>query len=235
MKLINLFYWLFIDIYRYWYKIFHKIEIKPHLYGIEGYFGLPGKGKTMGLVFELDCLRKRYKDKIYIITNFGYKDQDFIFSSYKQLFERYDKPLIVAWDEVQNEFNSRDFKNFPIELLTLLTQNRKGHGVKILYTAQRFDRVDKVFRELTVMAYDCNTLLGRYTRLRGYHWEDYIMKNSQTDVNLKMRIKPLKRISFIQTDLLRDKYDSFKMLESAMNKDYLDREELSNLSRYSNG
>ena len=44
------------------------------------------------------------------------------------LLKEYDKPVVFAWDEVQNEFNSRDFKNFPVELLTLLTQNRKGHG-----------------------------------------------------------------------------------------------------------
>ena len=60
--------------------------------------------------------------------------------------------------------------------------------------------------------------MGRYTRLRYYFWEDYEMKNSQTDVNLKMRIKPIKKRSFIQSDYIRNCYDSYAMLETAKSK-----------------
>ena len=107
------------------------------LYGIYGYFGLPGKGKTMAMCNELRRLRSVYGDKIYIMTNFCYTDEDFAFTGWKDLLKEYDKPLVVAWDEVQNEFNSRDFKTFPIALLTVLTQVRKKNGIQILYTAQR--------------------------------------------------------------------------------------------------
>ena len=103
-----------------------------HLYGIYGYFGLPGYGKTMAMSWELLELRKKYQDKIYIFTNYGFKEEDKPFDNWRMLLETYDKPAIFAWDEVQNEFNSRDFKNFPVELLTLLTQNRKGHGKRVL-------------------------------------------------------------------------------------------------------
>lgn len=226
MILVRLIFWKIIDIYRFFKKKKNKEEIKPHLYGIYGYFGLPGKGKTMALVYQLEEYRRKYKDKIYIMTNFSYKNQDIEFKTWKQLLDTYDKPLIVAWDEVQNEFNSRDFKNFPTALLTLLTQNRKGNGIQILYTAQRYNRVDKVFRELTHYAINCNTILGRLTRLRYYHWEDYEQLNSQTIVDLKIKIRPIRTISFIQTDEFRDLYDSYKMLESAKSKEYLDRNEL---------
>ena len=83
-----------------------------HLYGIYGYYGLPGKGKTMAMCKRLRDMRNRYGDKIYIMTNFCYDDEDFPFNSWKDLLKDYDKPLLVAWDEVQNEFNSRDFKDF---------------------------------------------------------------------------------------------------------------------------
>lgn len=190
------------------------------MYGIIGFFGLPGKGKTMALVNQLENYRKKYGDKIYITTNFNYKNEDFPFKSWKMLLKPYDKPIIVAWDEVQNEFNSRDFKTFPVTLLTLLTQNRKGNGIQILYTAQRYNRVDKVFRELSHWAVDCSTLWGRLTRLKWYHWMDYEQLNQAVGVDLKMSIKPIKRESFIQTDILRDLYDSYKMLESAKSKEY---------------
>lgn len=221
MKLLQLVYWKLIDLKRK-IKQTRQGQKNVHLYGINGYFGLPGKGKTMALVWQLEEYRKKYKDQIYITTNFNYKNQDFPFTHWEELLKTYDKPLVVAWDEVQNEFNSRAFKTFPVSLLTLLTQNRKGNGIQILYTAQRFNRVDKVFRELSHYAIDCNTIFGRLTRLRKYHWMDYEQLNTTTQVEFKMKIKPTRVLSFIQTDDLRDKYDSYKMLETAKSKEYLD-------------
>lgn len=218
--------WKFIDLYRNIVRLWRKEEKKVHLYGIYGFFGLPGKGKTMAMVYLLNRYRKKYGDKIYIMTNFHFKGQDFEFRSWRDLLKEYDKPLVCAWDEVQNEFNSRDFRNFPVELLTLLTQNRKGNGKQILYTAQRWSRVDKVFRELTHYAIECNTIAGRLTRLRYYHWEDYQQLHATNNVDARMRIKPVKIESFVQSDELREMYDSYKMLESAKNKEYIDRAEM---------
>lgn len=226
MVLFELLKWKSIDIYRELVRIRNKQEKKPHLYGIYGFFGLPGKGKTMAMVYMLTKYRKKYGDRIYIMTNFHYKEQDFEFRSWKDLLPEYDKPLVCAWDEVQNEFNSRDFRNFPVELLTLLTQNRKGNGKQILYTAQRWNRVDKVFRELTHYAIECNTIAGRLTRLRWYHWEDYEQWHATNNVDVRMRIKPVRKESFVQSDELREMYDSYKMLESAKSKEYIDRVEM---------
>lgn len=207
-----------------------KSKGKIHLYGIYGFFGLPGKGKTMCMCKYLQDIRKKHGDKIYIMTNFCYNDEDFAFTSWKQLLKNYDKPLIVAWDEVQNEFNSRDFKNFPIQLLTKLTQVRKGNGIQILYTAQRWHFVDKNFRSLSFGCYDCNTLLGRYSYARMYDPEDYDQKCNELDVNKKHKIRAISSMSFIQTNNLRDSYDSYKMLETAKTKEYMSREEISIIS-----
>jgi len=218
--------WKSIDIYREIKRIKNGHEKKIHVYGIEGFFGLPGAGKTMAMTEYLKRMRKKYGDKIYIMTNYFCKYQDFEFKDWRQLLKEYDKPLICAWDEVQNEFNSREFKNFPIELLTVLTQNRKGNGKKIIYSAQRWDRVDKVFRELTHYAYDCKTIFGRLTRVKKYHWEDYLMKNDTTNVDKKMKIRPVSVHSFVQDDELRESYDSYRMLESAKSKEYMTRDEV---------
>lgn len=221
MIILEFIYWKVIDLYRFLFKK----EKKCHLYGIYGFFGLPGKGKTMAMSWKLDRLRNRYKDNIYIFTNFYWKGEDSHFDSWKMLLKEYDKPCVFAWDEVQNEFNSREFKSFPTELLTLLTQNRKGYGKQILYTAQRWGRVDKVFRELTIGCYECKTWFGRLTFAKRYDSEDYEMLCNNTEVNKKMKIRS-KRIAFVQSDKLRNSYDSYQMLESAKSKDYMNREEL---------
>ena len=181
---------------------------KINLYGIYGFFGLPGRGKTMCICYRLKQLRKKYGDRIYIMTNFSYLDEDFPFTSWKDLLKEYDRPLVVAWDEIQNEFNSRDFKNFPISLLTQLTQVRKGNGIQILYTAQRWHFVDKNFRSLTFGSYECGTWFGRYTFARLFDPIDYDDLCSKSDTNLRMRIKDKGKLIFIQSDSLRDSYDT---------------------------
>ena len=199
-----------------------------HLYGIYGFFGLPGKGKTMAMCYRLKELRRMYGNDILITTNFCYDDEDFAFTTWKQLLKNYDKPLVVAWDEIQNEFNSRDFKNFPIPLMTQLTQVRKGNGIQILYTAQRWHFVDKNFRSLSFGCYDCNTILGRYTIAKMYDVDDYDQKCNEIKVSNKIKIRSKDWISFYQTKKLRNSYDSFKMLETAKSKEYMSREETIN-------
>lgn len=207
-------------------KIIDKKNMGIHLYGIYGYFGLPGKGKTMAMSHRLKKLREQYGEDIYIMTNYFYNDQDFEFNSWKDLLKEYDKPLVVAWDEVQNEFNSRDFKSFPISLLTLLTQVRKKNGIQILYTAQRWHFVDKNFRSLSFGCYECGTILGNLSYTRLYDPVDYDNLCSQSDYDKRRRIHPKFTESFLQTKELRECYNSYQMLESAKSKDYLERDEI---------
>lgn len=219
--LLDFFFWIMVDIYR-----FIRYGRPLHLYGIEMYCGLYGQGKTIALTERLERYRVKYGDKIYIATNYFYKNQDFPIESWKDLLKNYDKPIVFGYDEIQNEFNSRDFSNFPSSLLALLTQNRKGHGKMILCTAQRYNRVDKVFRELCSHITECKTRFGRLTMTRTYDHDDYNNLVSVADVEMKRRIRPIRRYSFIQTDYVRDLYDSYQMLESAKSKEYISQQEL---------
>lgn len=228
LGLLSFFYWKIIDLFRFIKQII-KRNHNIHLYGIYGYFGLWGQGKTISMTRDLLLLRETYGDKIYIFTNYGFKLEDKVFNDWKMLLQDYDKPAVFAWDEVQNEFTSRNFKNFPTELLTILTQNRKGKGKRVLYTAQRWNRVDKVFRELTYICYECKTHFGRWTTLKGYHWEDYEDLTSSTNLNHKIKIKSRLIKSFIQTDYLRNLYDSYQMLQTAKTRQYLDRTDVKKL------
>ena len=197
-----------------------------HLYGIYGFFGLPGKGKTIAMSKKLRDYRKKYGNSIYIMTNYCYDDEDFAFTSWRDLLKDYDKPLVVAWDEVQNEFNSRDFKDFPIALLTKLTQVRKNNGIQILYTSQRWHCVDKNFRSLSFGCYECNTILGNLTVTRLFDPVDYDNRCSHSDYDKRRKIHPKITDSFLQTEDIRNCYDSYRMLESAKAKPYMDREEI---------
>lgn len=204
---------------------FFKEPRKVHLYGIWMFCGLYGQGKTMGLTEYLYRMRKKYGDKIYISTNYGFKYEDFPLKDWHDLLPEYDKPVIFGYDEIQNEFNSRDYKNFPYELVKLLTQNRKGNGKQIVGTAQRFYRVDKTIRELCTHVIECKkAYFGRVTKTKKYDVEDYEQFLNEVDVMRKRKI-PCSRYLFVQTDLLRDAYDSFQMLDSAKNKEYISAEE----------
>lgn len=209
-----------------------KLNRGIHLYGIYGYFGLPGAGKTIAMSKRLKELRKLYGDHIYIMTNYFYEDQDFEFTSWRDLLKDYDKPLVCAWDEVQNEFNSRDFKDFPIALLTKLTQVRKGNGIQILYTSQRWHFVDKNFRSLSFGCTDCSTILNNLTVIRMYDPLDYDNLCSNSDYDKRRKIHPKYTTSFFQTEELRNCYDSYKMLESAKSKEYMDRAEVGQMYHF---
>jgi hypothetical protein len=198
---------------------------KVHLYGIWCFVGLPGAGKTMSLVQYLDKQRRRFGDKIIIITNFYYAGEDEHLNKWEMLIKEYDKPVIFAWDELQNEFNSREYKKFPMQLVHELTQNRKGNGKQVVYTAQTFTAVDKNFRSLTKTVVDCRTYLRRYTTCRYYKREFYEARMEATSIERKVKVKPFKKEKFVQTDYLRSRYDSFQRLDYLKGLDYNGLEE----------
>lgn len=208
--------WLIIDIYR-------RIKNPPpiHLYGVWLICGLWGYGKTITLTEYLTEMRAKYGDKIYISTNYGFSGEDFPIDSWRDLLTNYDRPVIFGYDEIQNEFHSRDYKNFPYELVKLLTQNRKGHGKQIIGTAQRFNNVDKQIRDLCSHVIECRRAwFGRVTKTRKYDIDDYAMFLNEIDVVKKRKIPCIRR-SFIQTDDLRNSYDTLQMLETAKTKEYV--------------
>ena len=211
------------------YKDKKALNGKIRLYGIYGYFGLPGRGKTISMTRRLEKIRHQYGSDVYIMTNYGYIGQDEVFSDWHQLLKDYNKPLVVAWDEVQNEFCSRNFKDFPISLMTHLTQVRKENGCMILYTSQRYHFVDKNFRSLSFGMCDCKCWLGRFCVNTWYEPEEYEQRVNTVSIDRKMKIARHKKESYLQTDELREKYSSYKMLQTAKSKDYMDRLEISEI------
>lgn len=50
----------------------------------------------MALSHYLTSMRKKYGDRIYISTNYGFKGEDFPLLSWKELLTEYDRPVILA-------------------------------------------------------------------------------------------------------------------------------------------
>jgi hypothetical protein len=198
-----------------------KNQSKIHLYGIWCFVGLPGAGKTMSMVRYLDDMRRRYGDKIIIITNFFYAGQDRHLSGWDVLKERYDKPVIFAWDELQNEFNSRLSAKFPMALVQELTQNRKGHGKQVVYTVQDFAMVDLNFRRLTTHVVECRTWFGRLTVCKHFTTAVYENRHESKSIDVKIKCRPYRKEKFIQSDYLRSRYDSYQRLDYLKDMEYV--------------
>lgn len=90
--------------------------------------------------------------------------------------------------------------------------------------------IDINFRRLTINYTDCVTLFGRFCILKTYQKKAYEQLVDTVQIEKKIKIKPIKVDTFIQTDKLRDSYDSYKRLKSAYNKKYMSRVELAQLN-----
>ena len=203
IKLVDLIKWKLIDLRR---KI--KYGKKPHLFGVRCITGMYGQGKTIAMTKLALDYRKKYKDDIYITSNFGLALQDFPFNSVEQTIKQYDKPIIFFWDEVQNDFPATE-KNFSKEVRRALTLNRKGNGKMFYWASQDHELVHKTIRRLTIEYGLVKTLFGRYTKIRWFLDYDYKQLFETNDIEKRMRIKPIHSQSFIQTDEIRSLYNSY--------------------------
>lgn len=153
--------------------------------------------------------REKYGDMIYIFTNYPCSFADAQFTNYKQLLPHFNKPVIVGWDELPNDFNKDNFKYFPEDLFKKITQLRKGLGMKILYTTQDLSLIDIAFRRLTFYVNQCNTFKGRLTYIYKYRIDYYMQLKSTNSVDNKAKI-PMSGVSiYVQNNRLRSTFDSF--------------------------
>lgn len=192
-------------------------------YGLTMYCGRQGAGKTIAIVEYLERMRKKFPDAI-IVTNFGYIFQDQELKSWRDLvtIKNGTKGVIFAIDEIQNEFSSNSWKDFPEFILREVTQQRKQR-VKIVASSQVFTRVVKPLREQCYEVVECFTLAGRWTFTKAFDADEYNAVIDKPD--RKVRLRRLWRYNFIGDDMLRGLYDSYKKIESIKDKEYIPRHE----------
>jgi hypothetical protein len=209
-------YWKVIDIYRY---IKNK-EYKDFTgFGLHIYVGLFGAGKTISMVEKARRIAKAYP-QVTVLTNiklFDFPAHTTIepLINFKQIIDAPGNTLILI-DEISSILNSRrwDKEGVPAALLGQLLQIRKQRKM-LLATAQRFLHVDKLVRDITFTVRDCNTIAGRWTFTKIYDAWDY---ERSTDMK---PVYPIGHSTFIQTDKIRQSYDTYELIDSFKKEDFL--------------
>ena len=198
---------------------------KFDLYGLTIFCGRQGGGKTMSMVEYLNRMKDKFPE-CKIVTNFNYNRQDMPFVDWRQFTEVRNglDGVIFAIDEIQNEYNSNTWQDFPEEILSVVTQQRKQR-VKIVATSQVFTRVVKQLREQCYEVVECKTILGRWTKQKCFDADDYnaIVDNLSPERKFKTRKKW--KYSFIQSNNIRSLFDSYAVVDSIKNKEYIKRNE----------
>lgn len=190
-----------------------------NLYGVSCYCGRQGSGKTIGVVEELEKIKRLFPECI-ICTNINYLKQDIPLTSWLQLLElrNADKGVVFVIDEVQN--NGLDWTKFPETLLAVITQQRK-QKIKIYVTTQVYKNLVIQLRRQCFDVIECKTFLGRWTKHKCFDAEEYNNVIDNPTPEKKFRLPKKWKHSFIQSNFLRNLYDTNQVVDKLKDFDKL--------------
>lgn len=188
--------------------------------------GRQGAGKTISMIqFARDMQREFPKSKC--IDNLGYKGSNDNLKDWRMLmdYKNGHEGVIVIMDELQNWFSSNDSKNFPPEMLGVITQNRKNRRI-ILGTSQNFYLLAKAIRSQATEVRRCTTLLGCLTIVRRF---EPILDSEGIVVEWKKR----GMYFFVHDSELRKSYDTYKVIENLSKSGFKEQPVLDNTTNLS--
>ena len=202
---------IFIDFPRQF--VYDKLTLDPNTFkpfGLHLLCGEQGSGKTILMAYLIRMYKHIYP-RVKVVSNFDCKLQDNELKTWEQL--TFDTNGIYGEidciDEIQNWFSSNDSKNFPPDMLSVITQQRKVRRC-ILATSQVFTRTAKPIRENTYLMYYPFTAFGCITFVRVYK---PILKDDGTLKEKKLR----KFFFFVHDKELREMFDSYKTIINLTN------------------
>ena len=218
-KYFDLFRWLLIDFLE---RDLHRGEFSE--YGFTFFVGRQGAGKTISMVRYLELVKERYPHCL-IVTNFHYYRSDWIMTDWRDLLtiRNGTDGIVFAIDEIHSEYDSSKWNDIPENLLSEISQQRKQR-IKIVATAQFFTRVAKPLREQAATVVSCSTWLKRLTRNKEYDALEYALIIDNPLV-AKKKIRPLRKSSFVQSDFIRNSYDTYEKIERMKNTKFIPRSE----------
>lgn len=169
--------------------------------------GRQGSGKTMSMVEFILRMQEEYP-LAKVTTNFGLIGQDKELKDWKMLIDFINDKLgvIVGMDELQNWFSSNDSRNFPPEMLGIVTQNRKNRRI-IFGTSQNFYLLAKAIRSQATEVRRCTTLFGCLT----------IVKRVEPILDSEGNVQEWKNRGmyfFVHNKELRNAYDTYRVIEN---------------------
>ncbi len=169
--------------------------------------GRQGAGKTISMIEYAMRMQEEYP-LAKCCSNLAYKYEDNKLKDWRMLmhYKNGKQGVIVIMDELQNWFSSNDSKNFPPEMLGVITQNRKNRRI-ILGTSQNFYLLAKAIRSQATEVRRCTTLLGCLTIVRR---AEPILDSEGNVAEWKNR----GMYFFVHNKKLRDSYDTYKVIEN---------------------
>ena len=175
--------------------------------------GRQGSGKTISMVRYMKDMQYEYPDAL-CTTNLAYTDENVPLKTWKMLIDYKNgyKGVVVAMDELQNWFGSNDSKNFPPEMLSVITQNRKNRRI-ILGTSQNFYLLAKAIRSQATEVRRCTTLFGCLTIVRRL---EPVLDSEGNVVKWKKR----GMYCFVHDKELRESYNTWKVIENLKNSGF---------------
>lgn len=117
--------------------VLDNFERDPDFFKYQGcviFEGRQGAGKTISMVEFIMRMQQEYP-RARCTTNLAYTKEDTSLKDWKMLLEYTNGiyGVIVSIDELQNWFSSKDSKDFPPEMLEIITQNRKNRRIILRY------------------------------------------------------------------------------------------------------
>lgn len=194
-------------------------------YGLHIYVGMFGAGKTSAMVHDAYKLAKHYP-QMTILTNMKLQN----FPQHTKIIQMEDTndivtappDTLVIIDEISSVFNSRKYKTdgIPAPLLSMLLQVRKERKM-IFATAQRFQHVDALLRQITFTVRICSCWCGRLNWIRSVDAWEY-----ENRVNALIPCTVLNLWAFLQTDKIRNLYDTTEMVDEIKKIKFMTDEEI---------
>lgn len=216
----NSFYYAVLDIIKY-FKL--KEWEKFGYFGIDMFVNMFAHGKTLSMTHRATQIYKRYGDSIRFISNYHLTNIPYIpLVNFNQLVDLGTDDsdyvgTVVLIDEISTVLSHRNFANFPIEMLSMLLQQRKRH-IYIMCTAQRFFMVDKIWRSITTNVFSCD-MIWRFVRWQSFDAWDY-----ENAVNSEI-LKPRFNYWWFVHNSDFDAYDTSEMITKQSAEDFISNEE----------
>lgn len=186
-------------------------------HGLILFEGKQGFGKTISMVRYANLLKAKFPESI-VISNTKTIFNDIDLYGWRPLLDvnngKYG--VICLLDEISIWFSNRNYKNFPPELLQIITQNRKNRRV-ILGTCQNVSMCDKAIRLQATYVVKCYT----FSCITFNVWS---VPDFDSEGNLLKR--KFKKITwFVQDEFLRECYDTYSVIESLSSTGFVERKE----------
>jgi hypothetical protein len=209
--------WIFIDSLE-WSKKSLRVS------GMDMITGRTGSGKTLALCERASKYREKWGNHVLIGTNFYWSGQDFALQSWKQidrLPEYGNLPVIIFIDEIQKEFASSAYKDFPPTLFDVIGEARKLN-LRIEATTQYFRFADNKFREYCHTITEANNFLhkNRLFHTITYDKDDYTRKEATKDNQFPPKLDPVREHWFVADDEIYNMYNTYEKSESIKKTTY---------------